>query len=416
MIVDTRAAVACLLLAVLPSGACSVAANLSAAELIDEVDAIVRVEGSRPDYVIAYADRASTSSWWRRAMYFGFWFVEEVVEAMLDDDSDATEDELGRTRERVDDRMAAVPELLRPEDHVRELLLELPDEVGDDLALAGLAASRFGWIAHYDVHPLSRIVALDGLCRIASALQLPVLGGDLRRIRFVPPADAVVSACGKVRDGMPRRGARGPVDAAARASYVDALGACASEPLGEAHARIALVELLTEAFLAETEAGASERCGAALRLALTHLVEWLLIDLVRGRGSDVDVRLCAMEQTRRAGGPAGVPLLLAVMVAGPELMARGEPAYDPDPDVRLRLVHYCGQLRGERSREVLALEGRKGAVPVAPADFLAITALTETAYTSKLRIPAVIAMAWCLGRPRVDFDVAWIRDWRGGRQ
>jgi hypothetical protein len=97
-------------------------------------------------------------------------------------------------------------------------------------------------------------------------------------------------------------------------------------------------------------------------------------------------------------------------------MARGEPAYDPDPDVRLRLVHYCGQLRGERSREVLALEGRKGAVPVAPADFLAITALTETAYTSKLRIPAVIAMAWCLGRPRVDFDVAWIRDWRGGRQ
>jgi hypothetical protein len=123
-----------------------------------------------------------------------------------------------------------------------------------------------------------------------------------------------------------------------------------------------------------------------------------------------------MDQLRRAGGPAAVPFLLAVMVADPERMARGESAYDPDPNVRLRLVHFCGQLRGERSNEVLALDGRKGTVPLSPADFLAVTALNETAYTSQLRVPAIAAMAWCLGRPRVDYDLDWIREWRAARQ
>lgn len=415
----SRAAAAALLLMALPCGGCSVAANLSANEILKEVDAITRIEGSRPDYRVTYVDRAPTSSLLRRMLYFGGWLLFEIVAGFLDDDEeDEGSDDLSRTRrdqEEDGNWVSAVPRLLQPVDHVRQLLLELPDEVGSDLRFAGLAASRFGWVAHYDVYPLSRIVAFDGLCRVADALDAPLFQGDLRRFRFAPPDAAVVEACGKVRDGRPRRGAAA-IPEAARAGYVAGLAGCVDAPLAEPHARIALVEILTEAYLAETDAAVRERVGEALRRALTHLTEWLLIDLVRGRGPDVDVRLCAMEQVRRAAGPAGVPFLLAVMVAEPERMARGEPAYDPDPDVRLRLVHYCGQVRGERSNEVLLLEGRKGTVPLSPADFLAVTALNETAFTSKLRVPAITAMAWCVGRPRVDFDVAWIREWRAARQ
>lgn len=417
MIAWARAAAAAMLLSALPCGGCSAADNLSAKEILEEFDDIVRIEGSRPDYRVAYVDRAYTSSWLRRALFFGGWLVFEFITGLLSSDDDEEEtggDDLSRTRRELDEDGIPMPRLLQPVEHVRELLLELPDEVGSDLGFAGLAASRFGWIAHYDVHPLSRIVAFDGLCRLAAALNVPLFQGDLRRFRFVPPDASVVEACGKVRDGRPRR--RAEVAAAARAAYVEGLAGCATAPLAEPHARVALVEILTEAFLAEQDESVRERVVAALRGALAHLTEWLLIDLVRGRGPDVDVRLCAMEQVRRSAGPAGVPFLLAVMVAEPERMARGEPAYDPDADVRLRLVHYCGQLRGERSNEVLLLEGRKGTVPLSPADFLAVTALNETAFTSKLRVPAITAMAWCVGRPRVDFDVAWIREWRAARQ
>jgi hypothetical protein len=75
-------------LALVPCGGCSVAANLSADELLTEVDAIVRIEGSRPDYVVAYADRAPTSSWFRRALYFGLWLAIEFVGELLDSDDE----------------------------------------------------------------------------------------------------------------------------------------------------------------------------------------------------------------------------------------------------------------------------------------------------------------------------------------
>ncbi|MBM3962723.1 MAG: hypothetical protein FJ306_12605, partial [Planctomycetes bacterium] len=187
-------------LALVPCGGCSVAANLSADELLTEVDAIVRIEGSRPDYVVAYADRAPTSSFFRRALYFGLWLAIEFFDELFDSD-DEGEDGSGSASESAADGVPLQPPLLQPVDHVRELLRELPDEVGSDLRFAGLAASRFGWIAHYDVHPMSRIVALDGLCRLADAFELRLFQGDLRRFRFVPPDAAVVAACGKVRDG-----------------------------------------------------------------------------------------------------------------------------------------------------------------------------------------------------------------------
>jgi hypothetical protein len=53
---------------------------------------------------------------------------------------------------------------------------------------------------------------------------------------------------------------------------------------------------------------------------------------------------------------------------------------------------------------------------VAPVDFLAQTILTEQAYYSKLRTPAMAALSLALGRPSLDPDPTWVRDWYRERQ
>ena len=409
------------LLATASLGGCSVAANLSADELLNEVDQIVRVEGAAPEFRIGYVERVSTSSWFRRMV--GVW-VFVVIEALVvtpifdlldGDDEDDPQDDASDVSFSMSDRIAQLPKLDMPVDHVRQLLLELPDEVGDDVRFAGLAASRFGWIAHYDVYPLSRIVALDGLLRVAAAMELPLFPGDLARHGFGPEAPELAAACARVRAQRPQR--KGPAPTGDRSAYVADLGAVVAAPRQSAHDRIVLVETLTEALLAETDDAARAATVTALRAAYAHMVERLLIDLVQSRDlDDVDVRLCAMEHVRRCAGPMGVPFLLALMAADAGQLSRGEPQYDPDPLVRLRLIHYCGQLRGGLLDAVLALPGRNGGVPAAPADFLAVTALTETAFTSRLRTPAITALCWALQRPRVEHDLGWIREWRQGRR
>lgn len=409
------------LLAAAPLGGCSAAANLSADELLNEVDAIVRVEGSAPEYRIGYIERVETTSWLRRA--FGVWLeamfelllVAPIVDALDGDDEDDERDDASDLTISSSQFHAGPAKLEMPIEHVRELLRELPDEVGDDLRFAGLAGSRFGWLAHYDVHPLSRIVALDGLVAVASANGMPLFQGDLARFGFGAESPDLAAACARVRSQRPQR--KGPAPAGDRSAYVADLAAAVAGPRQAAPERILLVETLTEALLAETDEGSAAATASALRAAYAHLVERLLLDLCQSReADDVDVRLCAMEHVRRLAGPRGVPLLLAVMAADAGQASRGEPQYDPDPLVRLRLIHFCGQLRGDLLDATLSLPGRSGTVPATPADFLAVTALTETAYTSRLRTPAVTALAWALQRPRVDHDLAWIREWRQGRR
>jgi hypothetical protein len=41
--------------------------------------------------------------------------------------------------------------------------------------------------------------------------------------------------------------------------------------------------------------------------------------------------------------------------------------------------------------------------------------LNEQAYYSKLRTPALVALTWSLGQPRLDPDPEWVRRWREGR-
>lgn len=415
------AATAIALLAATPLGGCSAAANLSADELLKEVDGIVRVEGAAPDYRIGYLERVETTSWFRRA--FGVWLdvlfevvlLNPLLDALDGDDEDDERDDASDLAISSGQFRSLPPKLEMPIEHVRELLRELPDEVGDDLRFAGLAGSRFGWIAHYDIHPLSRIVALDGLLAVASATGLRLFQGDLARLGFVAESPELAAACARVRAQRPQRNE--PAPAGDRAAYLVDLAAAVASPRQAAFDRIQLVETLTEALLAEADDGARDATANALRAAYAHLVERLLVDLAQSReAEDVDLRLCAMEHVRRLAGPRGVPLLLAVMAADAAQASRGEPQYDPDPLVRLRLIHYCGQLRGDLVDATLALAGRGGSSPATPADFLAVTALTETAYTSRLRTPAITALSWALQRPRVDHDLAWVREWRQGRR
>ncbi|MBM3974948.1 MAG: hypothetical protein FJ301_12705 [Planctomycetes bacterium] len=416
------AAAALGLLSASPLGGCNVATNLYAGELLYEIDQIVRVEGSAPDYRVGYLDRADTSSWLHRALFV---WVESLFENLLfrairdafdsDDERDNERDDASDVGISASEVATLQSKLDKPVDHVRALLRELPHEVGGDLRLAGLAASRCAWIAHYDVHPLSRLVALDGLVAIAESCDAPLFRGDLRRHGFAPETAEFAAAAARVQTQRPQRQVPRPIGD--RSEYLADLAAVVVAPRQAPHERILLVEMLTEAVLAETDAAVRDATFVALRAACVHLVERLLIDLVMGRElDDVDVRLCAMEHVRRLAGTGGVPFLLALMVADAAQSARGEPQYDPDPLVRLRLIHYCGQLRGPMLDATLALPGRSGAMPVAPAEFLAVTALTETAYTSRLRTPAITALSWALQRPRVDHDLAWIREWRQGRR
>lgn len=384
-----------LLLACLPAAACSVAANLSADEILTEVDAIVRIEGSGRDLQLRYAERAQVAMWYTRA-----WLTQPVRWPLVW--------VFGRTGEQV---------LEDARRHVRELLLELPDEVGGDLLVAAKAASRLAWMAQLETSSHSRIVAIDGLAAIAQDLGLGLFAGNYTS--FGVPADPARLAVARagVQAGRPDVRPAAVADGPALSTYADALAQLTQAPLEDALARLALLEEVAGLFAAETADSIRTAVAASLRSTLGHAIEGLLVDIVQSRAPDsVDLRLCAMEQIRRLGGPRTVPLLLAVMAASPAQLARGEERYDPDPLVQLRLIQYCGQLRGELALTAARLPGRQGFESFAPADFLAITILTQPDYYSKLRTPALVALSWSLQRPRFDPDLAWVKEWRDQRR
>ena len=110
-----------------------------------------------------------------------------------------------------------------------------------------------------------------------------------------------------------------------------------------------------------------------------------------------------------------MPLLLAAMAASPAEQQAGAPAFDPDTLVMLRLIHYCGQLGPELRGSVVRLPGRQDWEATSPVEFLARTILSQRAYYSQLRTPAIVALTWCLGRDALDPDPAWVRAWLDGR-
>lgn len=375
------------------STGCSVADNLSADEILTEVDGIVKIEGTAPELGIRYAERAQVSAWYMRS-----WMTQplRLPLAWL----------FGRTGETT---------LENPVRHVRVLLGELPDEVGGDLLVGAKAVVRLGWIAQLEQNAHSRLVAIDGLAAVAQDLGVPLFQGDLHRFGAV--ADDATLAAARAGLAVGRPDVRASGDEGTLQPYRDALARLVALPVGDGIARLTLLEEVTGLFAAENVAAMRPAVAAALRAAIAHVVEGVLVEIVQGRAPEyVDLRLCAMEQIRRLGGPRAVPLLLAVMAATPAQRARRESWYDPDSLVQLRLIQYCGQLRGELATTVLLLPGRQSFEAVAPVDFLAITILNEDAYYSKLRVPAVVALTWSLQRPRVDLDPAWVRAWREQRR
>jgi hypothetical protein len=394
--VTARRCRALALLAVAFAGAsCSVAANLSADELMTEVDRIVQVSENGRE--LTYRKHAQVSLWYTRVPLL--WPLYPPLYLIF-----------GRTGDY---------ELENPAAHVRELLLELPDETGSDLVLSMKASTRFGWVAQLDPSPFDRLVAIDGLVRVAGAIELPLFQGDFSG--FGTPADPAVVTAALATIQRLRPDARAndaPPDEAALAAYGAALESLTAAPLENGIDRLKLLESVLVCYLAEPVDAVRARAVAPLRASLRYVIEGLLVSIVQDRSKDskdnVDLRLCAMEQIRRLGGPRVVPLLLAVMASTPAQRARdaSQSLFDPDWLVQLRLIQYCGQLRGEIANTTVRLPGHQGFEVVSPLDFLAITILNQDTYYSKLRTPALAALTWSLQRPRLDPDVSWVRAWR----
>jgi hypothetical protein len=377
------------------AGACSVADNLSYGEIVDELDGIVRIEGTGPERRVAYADRAPTSAWYMR------WFLLVPIRPVLGF-------VFGGKQESV---------IENPAGHVRELMRELPDETAGDLLACANAATRLAWIAEVEGNGQSRIVAIDGLASVVQQLQIDLFAGPLDRIGAPADAERLAAARASIETGRPEARGSTAWDDQRLQPYIDSLAAFVADPLEGWQQRLHLLETMIELYRDERDARVIPAAASALRTAIGHCVRGVLLRTIQGRDRlVVELRLCAMEQIRRLGGPRTVPLMLAVMAASPAQRARNEPRFDPDPLVQLRLIHYCGQLQGELATTEVTLPGRKEWDSVAPVDFLANTVLTEQMYYSKLRTPALVALTWSLRRPRFDPDPGWVSAWRQQRQ
>jgi hypothetical protein len=307
-------------------------------------------------------------------------------------------------------------ELEQPAAHVRVLLRELPDETGGDLLTCAGTAARLSWLLEFEPNAQTKVIALDGLARMAQQLRLEL---------FVPPLETLGTALDQQRLLMAQAGVQTGRPLARPATgfgelqqrpYREALGILTEAPLAEPAARTLVVQQLIELYATESDRELRQVAATALRAGLVHLIQGCLLRAVQGRAPEyAELRLCAMEQVRRLGGPATVPLLLATMIASPAERAAGAPLFDDDALVQLRLIHYCGQLGGDAGDAVVRLPGRQDWQTMSPRFFLATTILNEQAYYSKLRTPALVALTWSLGQPRLDPDPDWVRRWREGR-
>jgi hypothetical protein len=374
---------------------CTAADNLSYPEITAELDAIVRIEGQGAERRIRYEERAAVSPWYMRSPMT--WPLRWPLGVTF-----------GRKH---------LADLENPAGHVRELVVELPDEAGDDLSLATGAMLRLLLLAELDPGAGTRLAALDGLCATADALRLPVFSGDFAQFGLLADTTRVGAARIALQTSRPAQ--RGPdgLPGAQATNYAEALATLVERPLPDWSAQQELVVDLFEAWRSESVSALRSASEQALRQALGHALEQALVRAVQGRDPQAaELRVCAMQQIRRLGGPHAVPLLLAVMAASASEVRGGRERFDPDPAVQLQLIHLCGQLRGELALQALRLPGRDDWEPVAPADFLAMTVLRERDYFSKLRGPALAALALCLQQPKFSQDPAWVEVWYRDRQ
>lgn len=369
---------------------CTAADNLTYPEIATELDGIVRVEGAGPNRHIAYAERASVSSWYMRSPLT--WPLRWPLGLLLG----------GRHEADLDNAAG----------HVRELIAELPDEAGSNLDVCADAAVRLGLLAELDPGTGTQIIALDGFSRVCEQVEAPVFAGPLEQVASFGDPTLAAAARATVQGGRPDRRSSQEWSEARASNYRTALQALVDRPLPTWSDRLALIADLAELRRLEPDAELEAATATALRTAMGHCLRLLLVRSVQGRDPHfADVRLCAMQQMRRLGGPRTVPLLLALMAAPGNEVRNGKERFDPDPLVQLRLIHLCGQLSGELALQTIKLPDRADWELVAPVDFLCQTILNERDYFSKLRVPAVTALTLCLGRPQVDYNTDWVAVW-----
>jgi hypothetical protein len=367
---------------------CTAADNLSYGEITAELDAIVRLPSAAADRQVGYRDRAVVSTWYMRSPLS--WPLRWPLGALF-----------GAARET---------DLDNPVGHVRELLAELPDEVGE-LGTASDAAVRLLLLVELDAGLGVRVQALTALARLVELCELAPFAKPAQAFQGPAGSESAAAAIAATRllvEGEATALA-GP-EAAARMQQ--ALAAAGERPLPTSRERLQWVHDLGAAYRDRGRRALRPLVEPWLRTALCQAYEALLLDLVGRREPQLtELRLLALQLVRGGGGPAVVPWLLAHLAAPAAEVARGGSRFDPDPLLQLRLIHLCGQLRGDLALQAVRLPGREAWDALAPAEFLAQTILNEADFTSPLRTPALAALTLCLERPRHEFDLTWVRAW-----
>lgn len=378
--------------------ACSVS-NLTYGMVVRDLDSAVVVDGSGPDQRLVYKTEVEATAGIAR------WTLLLPLRPLL----------LGIFGERVD------RELENPSSYVRELIGILSEKAGDNLLRCADSAQRLVRIAELDPAPLNRVVALDGIASMAKVLSVPLLAGvEERGLRLDAPIDGA-----KALDRFTalRPAQRSPVGAPLsiedRDAYVASIDALTNRALPHWSQRLALVADLSNAVRDEQQSELRSVANDGLKKALLHALQWAVLDAAAGRNPElIEVRLRAIEELHRSGGPDSVPLLLAILAASPDQIATGEPMFEDNDALRLRLVHLCGQLDPDRAVVSCVLRGRESWQQIAPAEYLVRMALDGDPYFSPVAMPAREAIAHSLrrehARPAEDLDWGgedWIRVW-----
>lgn len=393
------------LLASLLLCACSVN-NLSYDQILRDLDATVEVEGSGDDERLVY--RTQVEATWgiaRWSLMAPFrWFLFPLF------------------GERVD------RELENPSAYVRELAGALPEKAGGRIERRVATAQRLVRIAELDPSPRNRIMALEGLAQLAAAQGIALIEG----IAELGPKPALLDSATAWRDAFAqfRPAARTPVGAplqeADEAAYRAAIAGLCSRPLANWRQRLALLSDLANAYADEQQGELRDFTRSSLEVAFANAARASIVVATQGRGPELrEVRLCAIELLHRSAGADSVPLLLALIAASPDQIQSGEPQFEDSDALRLRLIHMCGQLQGDRALRTAKIAGREAWDEVAPAEFLVRMALDSDPFFSPTAIPAREALAFCIGRKSADpspdageaedWVAAWWNDYRKQR-
>lgn len=311
-------------------------------------------------------------------------------------------------------------ELENPSQYVRELAGELAPKSGTRLDRACASTQRLVRIAELDPSPLNRITALTGLARLASERELSLADG----VAEFGPKPVLLADAPRWRDDFARLrpAARQPIGAELSPSdaevYRSAIAGLVSAPLPEWRQRLALLSDLENAAAEEGDRELRASTRTALELALGHALRVSVVQASLGRDRELlEVRICAVELLHRSAGADSVPLLLALLAASPQQIEAGEPQFEDNESMRLRLVHLCGQLDEARALRAVRIRGRESWQEVAPAEYLARLALDGDPYFSPTALPAREALAFCLQRrsavpaPDAEAGADWVAEW-----